>query len=388
VGSEEVSKGNNKLQYVLRSLAKDLGLHRHPLFYRGSVWGTWRWEYDYGSKEYWLTVVYFLFAWFIQAYCHYVGQYAFLQTQGVPISDVVIKGYMLDIKYQADVLRAEVELGVLLFGPGTNMIMFCAFMGIAAFSYWWLDAFTEQGCRLISVWGILAMLDPVSTTIVNLLEKDTTNGDIYKLYNKFLLEEGSGVTGIFLTVTSYAIVMCFQAIVLFYYLLRIHMNGHMQDVYARLHGSEFCFFVPNDGEISWKEVQYECRRATGWRGENGELKKVQVVDYLHCDRYDGNWKQKTTVTTIYIKSRNGTQEIHRQFVRLPQGCIMERFGAEQEQISDVKTNERNTRRHSAAVHGVLLDAIAGAGLRQRHNESRAIGPANLEEFSEKAQMQH
>ena len=98
---------------------------------------------------------------------------------------------------------------------------------------------------------------------------------MYKLYNKFLIEEGSGVTGIFVTVIIYALLMAFQAIVLFYYLLQVHMNGHMQDVYARLHGTEFCsshysifsnniphgrlhgtefcFFVPIDGEVSWKE---------------------------------------------------------------------------------------------------------------------------------------
>merc|ERR1711924_532134 len=104
---------------------------------------------------------------------------------------------------------------------------------------------------------------------------NTTYGDMFKLYNKFYVQEGSGVTGVFLTFISYSILICFQAIAMFWYLLRVHMNGHMQDVYARLHGSEFCFFVPDDAELSWREVQYECRRAHEWRGEAGEVRKIQ-----------------------------------------------------------------------------------------------------------------
>jgi len=60
-----------------------------------------------------------------------------------------------------------------------------------------------------------------------------------------------------LNILKILILTCLDTIL--YY--QVHMNGHMQDVYARLHGTEFCFFVPIDGEVSWKEVQYECRRA-------------------------------------------------------------------------------------------------------------------------------
>merc|ERR1712054_660323 len=106
----------------------------------------------------------------------------------------------------------------------------------------------------------MTILDVVWVAITDVLRGNTGKyGDCTKLYEKFKAEEDSGVTGIFLTVTSYGILMFYQALILFFYLLRIHMNGHMQDVYARLNGTEFSFFIPYDTEVSWREVKYACR---------------------------------------------------------------------------------------------------------------------------------
>merc|ERR1711988_535709 len=122
--------------------------------------------------------------------------------------------------------------------------------------------------------------------------------------------------------------MAFQGVFLFYYLLTVHMHGHAQDVFARLNGDCFAFFMPDDSEISWREVQYVCRRAKEWRGPRGELHRVQVVDYIHRDRHDAGWEDRTTAITIFELTLNGVRKIHRQFVRLPTGAILEKFGPE------------------------------------------------------------
>ena len=94
-------------------------------------------------------------------------------------------------------------------------------MSIASFSQWWLDYFPDHMCRFIAAWGIMTMMDPGWVALVDVMDGNEQHGDIYKLYNKFLIEEGSGITGIFVTVIIYSLLIAFQAIVLFYYLLQV-----------------------------------------------------------------------------------------------------------------------------------------------------------------------
>ena len=64
------------------------------------------------------------------------------------------------------------------------------------------------------------------------------------------------------------------------YFLRLHNNGRMIDVYWRLHGDEDHFFLPYDLEISNEELNYVCRKAEQWRGEEGERRKIAIYDYV------------------------------------------------------------------------------------------------------------
>ena len=62
------------------------------------------------------------------------------------------------------------------------------------------------------------------------------------------------------------------------------------DVYWRLHGSEEEFFLPYDLEVSNEELNFICRKAEQWRGEEGERRKVAVYDYV--------WEQEEVRTRI------------------------------------------------------------------------------------------
>ena len=63
------------------------------------------------------------------------------------------------------------------------------------------------------------------------------------------------------------------------------------DVYWRLHGSEEEFFLPYDLEVSNEELNFICRKAEQWRGEEGERRKVAVYDYV--------WEQEEVRTGIF-----------------------------------------------------------------------------------------
>ena len=78
-------------------------------------------------------------------------------------------------------------------------------------------------------------------------------------------------------------------------------------------------------------MKYACRRAKQWHGALGEQRKVHVCDFVHRDRYDSGWEERTTSCTIFTIDSHGTRTVYRQFVRSPEGCILEKFG---DQIMD------------------------------------------------------
>jgi len=376
IGHEQKRKSSNKIQYVWRSLIKDLGLHHYP--YITKDWNGWH-RY-HGSLEFWLTVILMIIIFFMRGYIHYIGQWIVLKIENIVVSKFDPKLGYIELEYLQASVKATIEFLLVLIGPFACQIVFLLMTAVAAFSQWWLDTFPPNGCRFIAAWGLISMFDSAIILVMDVLRGNTTKGDAFKLYEKFKEEEGSGVTGVFLTMVCYGILICYQAIVLFFYLLRIHMNGHMQDVYARLHGGEYNFFVPFDSEVSWREVRYACRRAREWRGEGGQVRKVQVVDFVHRDRYDADFEERTTCCTIFTTNLStGSRVVYRQFVRSPEGCILEKFGKE---IMDTDMNMASGQRHrhpASGIYGVLLDAIAGPGSQQRHVESQAVGPSSLEE---------
>lgn len=351
VGTLEKRKASSKFQYVMRSLSKDLGFSQPR------------------SLEFVCSTLLCVLLFFVRMHIHYLGEYLALKIQNVVVNSFSMEALRMVLDYDAAVLQVRTELSVVLLGPVTVIFGFVLAAGIAAFCNWWLDDFPEYGCRAIAVFGILAMLDPYLIALVDCmyLPSSYPTGDMFKLYYKFLVEESSGITGVVMTAISYLLLSAFQGLFLFHYLLTIHMQGHMHDVYARLHGDKFAFFMPDDSEVSWREVQYVCRRAKEWRGPQGELHRVQVVDYIHRDRHDTNWEDCTTAITIFELDVSGARSVFRQFVRLPNGAIVEKFGAERMDTSSTaeSSSQQRNRSHASGGYGVLLDAMTRPEITKR-----------------------
>lgn len=81
---------------------------------------------------------------------------------------------------------------------------------------------------------------------------------------------GGAAVGVILTVLIYIALWILTCFILFRYILRIHLNGRMLDVYHRILSEESEFFLPQDLEVSLQELQALCARAERWRGQNGE----------------------------------------------------------------------------------------------------------------------
>ena len=74
VGTLQKRKSSNKLQYVLRSLARDLGLHNPK------------------SLEFVACIVMCIIIFFVRAYIHYIGQYLLLKIENVVVNSFEFEG--------------------------------------------------------------------------------------------------------------------------------------------------------------------------------------------------------------------------------------------------------------------------------------------------------
>lgn len=157
----------------------------------------------------------------------------------------------------------------------------------------------------------------------------------------------------------YTMVSITTALVLHQYLLHAHMNGRMLDVWRRLNAREDDFFVPHDLEVSAAELQHACMRARRFSGTGGARREVIVHDFHATeqtppegaststpgaggDKKGGTGRNKlwgragrrdayasrvsTMHVAIYDVNAEARKSLHRQFLRTPNGAILEMFG--------------------------------------------------------------
>lgn len=177
------------------------------------------------------------------------------------------------------------------------------------------------------------------------------------------------------------------ALILHQYLLHAHMNGRILDVWRRLNAGEKDFFVPHDLEVSAPELNHACQRARRWRGASGARREVVLHDFHvneenpdeaatvtpRSDNGDGDnsitvvpepkkrWFRKkvfntklpcTTHVAIYDVSVNGKKSLHRQFLRIFDGTILEVFGEAGREVGWQLTSSLNAlMNEEAGGHG-------------------------------------
>jgi len=326
-------RGREKLQYIMRMMLAELGLSQ------------WR------KGQFWITLFMLLMTWFMRMYLHYFGQWVLLKALSVPINKFNFHPHTVELNYQATLLQARHEIGIVMMGPITNFLFFLLFVPLTMlfqrFFRWFPDVIT----LFILAFGIQTFFDPLWILIVDVAlgrQIDTGGnkpiGDAFKLYWHFNRNySNSAITlyvSISMTVFLY-IVAAFSVGALWYmFFIRLHNNGRMMDVYWRLHGTEEEFFLPYDLEVSNEELNYLCHKAEQWRGEEGERRKVAVYDYVweQEELIDEQWdnpsahgrktgaREVTTHVSIHTIHQDGLIELYRQFLRLPDGAVVEVFG--------------------------------------------------------------
>lgn len=301
-----------KLQYMKSELLADLGPPR---------WTT---------QEFWATLVLLMVVFWIRIYSHYIGQWLLLSSMKVPILNFEALPYTVLIEYSIDNIDVSVEAMVFAWGTGMNLFILLFFV-LALYAMQKTLYFTpDLASRFVFCWGIATILDPYLTFVIDLLIGWNTNvwtGDMFKLYNMFVLQDGSGLIGIFVSVVILLVLFLLSVGIFYLYLLRIHMNGRMLDVHYRLNNGSRYFYTPNDMEVSLATLQWVVEAAKIWSDRKGTKMKIATTKYIVRDPIVPEFNDVTIHIGIYRQTLEGERELHRHFVRKNDGTICEIFDA-------------------------------------------------------------
>jgi hypothetical protein len=162
---------------------------------------------------------------------------------------------------------------VTVMGTVWSLAVFISSTIVAYLSLKILGRFPTILFRMIECYGIAILFDwalSLAESIFFGYYLDDWDNDSFKLWNYFQRAEGNGVVGAFLTVFLYLFMVGVTLFFLYNYVIFIHMNGRLIDVYSRLTAPESSFFMPNDSEVSLRYFNDICHRANTYRSLMGE----------------------------------------------------------------------------------------------------------------------
>ncbi|KAG9391035.1 hypothetical protein J8273_7309 [Carpediemonas membranifera] len=314
---EETVKGKeesgSKAHLALRMIAHDLGFLA-PL-----------------SVVAFLSIVFAVFSVVLSMNVHYLTQYGFLKLMGVAVGEFTYNYLYYTITYEAENASLYTEVGMTIVGPiACWAVALTAIAIVWAISHLVRPSFVAPGWRLALWMLVICDLDPVTILVSDLIRGRTNSGDLFKLFTFFDNQEGgnrdilgNGMWGIILTVCFLVGALFMSVISIYIYILDFHQGGLLADTFQRLMNLT-PMSTPHDMEISVRELQWVLEKTERYRGPNGERRKVMVDRYVNTHE-DGK-EDDTIAVSIFTLSRTGGRTLHRQFLRLPDGALVEALG--------------------------------------------------------------
>lgn len=299
----------------------------------------------FGTFDWYVTSVCFLLAFWLRMYVHYIGQYLFLQAVKTPVYSFDVRVYEMVFKYMSASVPVSVEFGLVAIGPLSVLIVFMMLVGTGKLFYKFAGTLPDSVSLFVAAFGVATMFDSLLVMLVDLVmhnyhceEKDDSCkldytssdcecfvGDFMKLWERMVEDESSGITGLILTVIVYTGMFIVSALLLYEYMVHIHKDARILDIWRRISGPSEEFFIPHDFEVSYAELTSICAKASLWRGANGQTRRLAVSEYIERDPYDMDFSAVTKHYAIYENGLGGKRSLYRHFLMLPDGAIIEVF---------------------------------------------------------------
>jgi hypothetical protein len=315
------------------------------------------WFENWGSFDFYVTVFAYIVTLWLRMVIHYIGQYFFLLAVQTPVYSFKLDIFEIIFKYISTAVPVTYEVALIAVGPLSNIFVFICLAFVSRMFYRFAGSLPDSISLLVCAFGVWTVLDPVAIFLVDVASHnyrcgdydaqcredytssscDCFNGDWFKLWTRYHRDEGSGMTGMFITFMIYFATTICGLLLLYEYLVRIHKDARIMDIWRRINAPAEDLFLPLDFEISLDELRTICAHAAAWKGPEGASRRLVVSEYVETDPFDDSFKATTKHFAIYELMTNGKRKLYRHFLKLQDGSIIEIF----EQLSiDLSTQYR------------------------------------------------
>ncbi len=162
-------------------------------------------------------------------------------------------------------------------------------------------------------------------------------GEAMKLYNYYQVTGNDGALGAMVTIFVYVGFFLIHAFVLYNYLVFLHMEGRLIDIFTRVTADVDHFFVPIDNEVSARYLRWVIACIVQHNSAVGTIrygtKHASVTFHTVSSRVPCVPVEHTTHIATYTLSthschrkhveRDGSLKLYRHFVRTEEGAICE-----------------------------------------------------------------
>lgn len=184
----------------------------------------------------------------VRMFVHYMSQYLMLKFIDAPVTSVTFTYYKVYMAY--GIWSVYQEMIVTAAGPIGNSLMFLFLTLVCYLSQKWVYCFPVIGCKLIAWYGLLTIMDFMFICVID-LGLQNEEGDLFKLYNYYEETDESGFVGLFVTFLIQFSITIYNVWVFYQYIVFIHCDGRIKDIYLRISGLGRGYFIPEDNEVSW-----------------------------------------------------------------------------------------------------------------------------------------
>jgi len=149
---------------------------------------------------------------------------------------------------------------------------------------------------------------------------------MFVLYAHYKELEGNGITGIVITVLMYGAILMLNGLLFYNYLVFLHMDGRIIDIYMRVTARNDYFFVPLDNEVSLRYLNWvitKVKLENKKHARNGGITRRKVFSITSHKVTDKNYNKEIRHISIYRKRDDGKLALYRHFMKTGEGTICE-----------------------------------------------------------------
>ena len=139
-------------------------------------------------------------------------------------------------------------------------------------------------------------------------------GELFKLYNYYNAANGDGLLGVLITVLLYTGLTLLNTFLYYNYLVFVHVEGRLIDVYTRITADLSHFFIPYDNEVSARYLRwviYKIQRENASQPDMEVGMKHAAVTYHTVENSRAGFHNSTTHIATYRRRSSGLKRSRR-----------------------------------------------------------------------------